>query len=75
MLGTRPLAEAPMPTLALTLALMPTLTLSLTHTTPAALVDALASTDTLTRPTVRATMFGAQPAACEGAPPAQNPCS
>ena len=47
MLGARPLAEAPMPTLALTLALMPTLALSLTHT-PAALVDALATTDART---------------------------
>ena len=32
----------------LTLALMPTLALSLTHTTPAALVDALAKTDART---------------------------
>jgi len=48
MLGARPLAEAPMPTLALSLALMPTLTLSLTHTTLAALVDALATTDART---------------------------
>ena len=48
MLGARPLAEAPMPTLALSLALMPPLTLSLTHTTLAALVDALATTDART---------------------------